>query len=729
MHPVLRQIVDLGIVRQSDLADVAERADTPTSSLELQLDSLVGAGSLTPLQARRIVDRGPKSLVLGNYVIRDRVGSGGMGDVYEAIHQRLNRRVALKVLKPELTRDDNAVRRFRREVEASARMAHPNIVTVTDAGEADGHHFYVMEFVDGVDLASLVKTCGPLDLPFAVEIARQVADGMDVVHRQNVIHRDLKPSNLLLDRNGLVAILDLGLAKFFQAEAGTTSETQLTLTGNVMGTIDYMAPEQALDTRTADERADIYALGCTVYYLLTGKPLFPESTMMKRLLAHREQPIPSLDEVCPIAPERFRDVFERMVAKSPDDRPSSMHVLKDELAACLENFDRVAFQQTAGELVEQVQRQKKEQAAKSSWRAGIRLTDSASTAADTDDGTRGRAGDTDANRTLGSAGEDPQTSRIRSVTIAMPRSRVLWSISATAILVTGIVMFPDWSPPDPAATIVDVVEEPSRRVAEVPVAPEDEIGVPAIPLDLQTPALLVFATPHLNVTPGNPPDDDLVAGLRQIVRHVGFYLEDDGDNAISLERFQGPDRQIAIDLEKHLKTLLQQAGVRIIDELDANWHIRGRFAVSLRTSDSDVEYTVSLVDSNTGREKSAFHDSFALNSAQPPGFAAPPSPAPMPPAETSHETLIAAIDALAARTKTFVAQQDAQSISVGPFEAPAAADARTFEGALIAALQQAGVRVVDAGRAPWQLRGSLSIGTTGNSPTATVEATIVENEK
>ncbi|MFG0294926.1 MAG: protein kinase, partial [Maioricimonas sp. JB045] len=141
MHPVLQKLLDLGIVRQSDLADVAEGTNLDALPDEQLLDLLVDAGQLTPLQARWIVARGPRSLVLGDYRIDDQVGSGGMGNVYAATHVRLNRRVALKVLKPELTCDDNAVRRFQREVQASARMDHPNIVTVTDAGEVMGRHY------------------------------------------------------------------------------------------------------------------------------------------------------------------------------------------------------------------------------------------------------------------------------------------------------------------------------------------------------------------------------------------------------------------------------------------------------------------------------------------------------------------------------------------------------------------------------------------------------------
>ncbi len=278
-------------------------------------------GRLTRFQAQAVYQGKTRGLVLGNYVLLDKLGRGGMGQVFRAMHRRMGRVVALKMLPPKDMRSQDAVKRFRREVKAAARLSHANIVATHDAGEADGIHFLVMECVEGQDLASLVKQQGPLDVAAAVDYVVQAAQGLDYAHRQGVVHRDIKPANILIDEQDTIKVLDMGLAR---VETPTEGEQSLTHTGQVMGTLDYMSPEQALDTRHVDGRTDIYSLGCTLYYLLAGRPPYGGDTMTKKILAHREHPIPSLCEARPEVPEALEVIFAQMLAKDFEQRQASM---------------------------------------------------------------------------------------------------------------------------------------------------------------------------------------------------------------------------------------------------------------------------------------------------------------------------------------------------------------------------------------------------------------------
>jgi serine/threonine protein kinase/WD40 repeat protein len=270
------------------------------------------------------------------YRVLGLVGQGGMGAVYRAEHRRMERPVALKVINPGLIQNPTTVQRFHQEVRTAARLVHPNIVTAHDADEAGGLHFLVMEYVEGRSLADLVAERGPLPVAKACDYARQAALGLQHAHEQGMVHRDIKPHNLMVT-SGVVKILDFGLARLARApetlaDGAQTADSSLTGAGTVMGTADYIAPEQAADPRAADIRADIYSLGCTLFYLLTGRPPFPDGGVQDKIAQHANTPLPPLAALRAGLSPDLAAVVARMTAKDPASRYQTPAAVADALA-------------------------------------------------------------------------------------------------------------------------------------------------------------------------------------------------------------------------------------------------------------------------------------------------------------------------------------------------------------------------------------------------------------
>ncbi len=270
---------------------------------------------------------------LGDYLITGTIGRGGMGHVYRAVHKIMGRVVAIKTMQKARANDLPARRRFEREVQVLAKLSHPNIVTAFDAREHDDVLYLVTELIEGEDLAKLVARKGRLRPRDAMFFIWQAAKGLAYAHQQGIIHRDIKPSNLILEKKRFVKVLDLGLARLRQVETGATEDSTLTDSCRVLGTARYMAPEQARSAMTADERADIYSLGCTLYFLIVGQPPFRGETEIDTILAHAQEPTPEIP--CEIAgrvvPEGLRLLVKTMMAKQPEDRPQSMKVVVEAL--------------------------------------------------------------------------------------------------------------------------------------------------------------------------------------------------------------------------------------------------------------------------------------------------------------------------------------------------------------------------------------------------------------
>jgi eukaryotic-like serine/threonine-protein kinase len=314
------QLIDLE--GMNELLDSYKKSGIKTDDPLALGQEFVKSGKLTSWQVEKLLQGKHKGFILGKYHLLSLLGKGGMSSVYLAEHRLMHRRCAIKVLPAKRVHDSSYLGRFHREAQAVASMDHQNIVRAYDVdhvteGSTD-IHFLVMEYVQGNDLQEVVLKNGLLDFTSAADYIRQSADGLAHAHQTGMVHRDIKPANLLLDKTNVVKILDMGLARFFEE----SDEKSLTVTHDekVLGTADYLSPEQALDSHKVDSRADIYSLGCTIYFLLTGQPPFNTGTLAQRLLAHQTQDPPTIRNFRPDIPDSLLLIIEKMMQKKVEDR-------------------------------------------------------------------------------------------------------------------------------------------------------------------------------------------------------------------------------------------------------------------------------------------------------------------------------------------------------------------------------------------------------------------------
>ncbi|HEY1066551.1 MAG TPA: serine/threonine-protein kinase, partial [Pirellulales bacterium] len=278
------------------------------------------AGLVTAWHNEKLIKGRYKGFFLGSYKLLGHIGTGGMSNIYLGEHVQMRRRVAVKVLPPTLTTNTSHLQRFIMESRVIASLDHPNIVRAYDIAHQGSFHYLVLEFVEGCDLRRTVEERGPLPYEEAADYVRQAADGLHHAHSKGVVHRDVKPANLLVDTEGIVKVLDMGLTRIIDS-----NDPSLTLAHNekLIGTVDYIAPEQANNSHNVDARADVYSLGCSFYFLLTGHPPFPDGSQTQRLMAHQQTPVKPIAEERPDCPPELWDVIQRMMAKKVKDRIQS----------------------------------------------------------------------------------------------------------------------------------------------------------------------------------------------------------------------------------------------------------------------------------------------------------------------------------------------------------------------------------------------------------------------
>jgi serine/threonine protein kinase len=278
---------------------------------------LVRDGLLTNFQAAQLMLGKWRRFTIGKYKVLERLGSGGMGSVFLCEHKVMRRRVAVKVLPTAKAHDPSSLERFYREARAVAALDHPNIVHAYDIDQDDHLHFIVLEYVDGASLQDIVRRSGPLSAERACHYIRQAALALEHASKAGLVHRDIKPGNVLVDRAGVVKVLDLGLARFFNDEEDNLTRKY---DENILGTADYLAPEQADDSHDVDIRADIYSLGGTLYYLLTARTPFGEGSVPQKLIWHRTRQPKPVDTYRSDVPLELQAVVDRMMAKEPAQR-------------------------------------------------------------------------------------------------------------------------------------------------------------------------------------------------------------------------------------------------------------------------------------------------------------------------------------------------------------------------------------------------------------------------
>lgn len=338
----LTRVSQSGLLSPEELT--ALKAQLPnTNRGRLIARAMVDLGAITRFQAERLLAGRTQGFRLDQYIILEQIGQGGMGRVYKARHRTMNRIVALKVLATSLLKNERALDLFLREVHAAARLVHPHIVTAFDANKTGERYYLVMEYIDGPNLDQLVQQQGPLEVGLACDLIRQAAIGLQCAHGQHMVHRDIKPANLLIQLRGaegegapgLVKISDFGLARLYQPEKNpNVSDTILTKPNTVMGTPDYLSPEQARNLHKTDIRSDLYSLGCSFYFLLSGRVPFPGGTAMEKLIRHGTEKPEPIETFRKDVPPEVSAILTKLMAKLPEDRYQE----PSDLAAALEPF-------------------------------------------------------------------------------------------------------------------------------------------------------------------------------------------------------------------------------------------------------------------------------------------------------------------------------------------------------------------------------------------------------
>ena len=329
----LRVLRASGLVPEDSLAPLADPLRDESGPVpEALTTALVEGQLLTEWQLEQLRKGKSKGFTLGKYRLLRLLGAGGMSSVYLAENPTLRQRVAIKVLPIKRVEQSSYLARFEREAQVAYRLSHHNIARAFDLEASGAVHFIVMEYIEGTDLHAKVKAEGPLDLRDTADYVRQAAVGLHYAHEEGLVHRDIKPANLMLDKRGTIKILDLGLAL-------DDDEEQASLTREhdekVLGTADYLAPEQARDSHKADRRSDIYSLGCTLYYLLVGRAPFAKGSLAERIRAHMKEPPPNpLDERADVPPA-LAELYFRMMEKHPEARPQTAREVAEALEAWL----------------------------------------------------------------------------------------------------------------------------------------------------------------------------------------------------------------------------------------------------------------------------------------------------------------------------------------------------------------------------------------------------------
>jgi serine/threonine-protein kinase len=328
-----------GIISDRQLGEIRTkvlRGQYPIDPIGLA-ERLVADGVLTVYQAKRLLSNKPQGLLVGRYIILDRIGSGSMGRVYKAHHQMMDRVVALKIIAPEIAMNEKVVARFQREMKLVGRLDHPNIVRAFDADQINRVLYIVMEYVPGISLGELMKK-GRIPPQEMFDFAAQTALGLAHAHDQGMVHRDIKPSNLLLMEDRKIKILDLGLGVLMEADSNATFATA---DGIAVGTVDYMSPEQALG-KEVDGRSDLFSLGCAMFHLMTGKLAFPGESPIDRLGRRiSTKPVP-ITEYLPDMPASAARVLDKMMALEPRDRFASAREAADALQSMIRPRTRPA---------------------------------------------------------------------------------------------------------------------------------------------------------------------------------------------------------------------------------------------------------------------------------------------------------------------------------------------------------------------------------------------------